>query len=136
MNRYLNPVQLARPSGFSHAVVADPGRTVYLAGQTALNGHGEIVGVGDVVTQFAQCLSNLLTALNAAGGRSDNLVSVRIYMTDVDDYKAHAREIGAVWRQLAGRRYPATAGIGVARLWDDEALVEIEGVAVIPYSER
>ena len=51
---------------------------------------------------------------------------------DVADYRAHAREIGAVWRRLAGTEYPAMAGIGVARLWDDAALVELQGVAEIP----
>ncbi|GAA4913168.1 enamine deaminase RidA (YjgF/YER057c/UK114 family) [Stackebrandtia albiflava] len=135
MNRYVNPPELAAPSGFSHAVIAPPGRTVYLAGQTAADARGRIVGGGespDVVTQFAQCLSNLLTALAAAGGRAEHLVSMRIYLVDVPAYRARAREIGAVWRQLAGDRYPAAAGIGVARLWDDDAIVEIEGVAVIP----
>jgi enamine deaminase RidA (YjgF/YER057c/UK114 family) len=132
---YVNPIELARPSGFSHAVVASPGRTIYLAGQTALDVTGRIVGGGDepdVVTQFAQCLSNLLTALSVAGGRAEHLVSMRVYIVDMPGYKARARDIGAVWRQLVGRQYPAMAGIGVARLWDDDALVEIEGVAVIP----
>lgn len=134
MNRYINPEQLAAPSGFSHAVIAPPGRTVYLAGQTALDSNGEMVGGGespDIVTQFAQCLSNLLTALRFAGGSANQLTSVRIYIVDVAEYKRRARDIGAVWRQLAGKPYPAMAGIGVARLWDDDALVEIEGVAVV-----
>lgn len=135
MNGYLNPPQLPKPSGFSHAVIAPRGTTVYLAGQTALDLDGAIVGGGDepdVVAQFAQCLSNVLTALGAAGGRAEHLTSIRIYIVDVEAYKARAREIGAVWRQLAGTKYPAAAGIGVARLWDDDALVEIEAVAVIP----
>ncbi|MGH8794685.1 MAG: RidA family protein [Stackebrandtia sp.] len=135
MSRYVNPPELPAPSGFSHAVVPPNGRTVYLAGQTALNREGQIVGGGenpDMVTQFAQCLSNLLTALAAAGGSAEHLASVRIYIVDVETYKARAKEIGAVWRQLAGTRYPAAAGVGVSRLWDDDALVEIEGVAVMP----
>lgn len=135
MSQYVNPPQLAKPSGFSHAVVAPRGRTVHLAGQTALDVDGRIVGGGDkpdIVAQFARCLSNVLTALNAAGGRAEHLVSIRIYIVDVPEYKERAREIGAVWRQLAGTRYPAAAGIGVSRLWDDDALVEIEGVAVVP----
>lgn len=135
MSQYLNPPQLPKPSGFSHAVIAPRGRTVHLAGQTALDLDGRIVGGGaepDIVAQFAQCLSNVLTALGAAGGRADHLVSMRIYIVDIPAYRERAREIGAVWRQLAGTRYPAAAGIGVARLWDDDALVEIEAVAVIP----
>jgi enamine deaminase RidA (YjgF/YER057c/UK114 family) len=125
----INPETLARPSGFSHAVVAT-GRTIFLAGQTALDRSGKIVGDG-VVAQFEQALSNLLEALRAAGGRPDQFVSLTIYIVDMPDYRAHAREIGSVWKRLVGTDYPAMAGIGIARLWDDEALVEVQGVAVI-----
>jgi enamine deaminase RidA (YjgF/YER057c/UK114 family) len=126
---HVNPPELARPSGFAHAVVAS-GRTVFLAGQTALDAAGAIVG--DTVTaQFEQALGNLLTALRAAGGQPGQLTSLTIYLTDIDDYRAHSREIGAVWRRLAGQVYPAMAAIGVSRLWDATALVEITGFAVI-----
>jgi enamine deaminase RidA (YjgF/YER057c/UK114 family) len=126
----VNPGDLARPSGFSHAVRAT-GRTVHLAGQTALDASGSIVGDG-VVGQFEQALGNLLTALRAAGGDPADLASLTVYIVDMDDYRAHAREIGRVWRRLVGSEYPAMAGIGVARLWDAEALVELQGVAVLP----
>jgi enamine deaminase RidA (YjgF/YER057c/UK114 family) len=126
----INPPSLAAPSGFSHAVAAT-GRLVFLAGQTGMAPDGSIVG-GGLVAQFEQALGNLLTALSAAGGEPSHLVKVTIYIVDVPAYRSAAREIGAVWRRLAGRDYPAAAGIGVARLWDDEALVEIEGVAVLP----
>ena len=131
----INPDSLGRPSGFSHAVRATDTVRVYLAGQTALDKSGTIVGTG-VVEQFEQALGNLLTALAAAGGRPDHLASVTIYLVDLADYRAHAREIGAVWRRLAGTQYPAMAGIGVARLWDEEALVELQGVAEIPAEAR
>ena len=87
---------------------------------------------GGVVAQFEQALTNLLTALAAAGGVPDQLVRATIYIVDVAAYRAAAAEIGVVWRRLAGRDYPAMAGIGVTRLWDDDALVEIEGIAVLP----
>jgi len=83
------------------------------------------------VPQFEQALGNLLTALAAAGGRPSDLVSLTIYLTDVEDYQAHGKEIGAVWRRLAGTEYPAMAGVGVARLWLPAAQVEIQGIAVI-----
>ena len=127
----INPGELGRPSGFAHAVRASDTVRVYLAGQTALDQAGAIVGAG-VVEQFEQALGNLLTALRAAGGAPEHLATVTIYIVDVEDYRAHAREIGAVWRRLAGTEYPAMAGIGVARLWDSEALVELQGVAEIP----
>jgi enamine deaminase RidA (YjgF/YER057c/UK114 family) len=125
----VNPDGLAQPRGFSHAVVGS-GTVVFLAGQTALDEDGRIVGDG-VVAQFEQALGNLLAALRAAGGRPDQLVSLTVYITDMADYRAHAAEIGAVWRRLCGRDYPAMAGIGVSRLWDEEALVEVQGFAVI-----
>jgi enamine deaminase RidA (YjgF/YER057c/UK114 family) len=126
----INPPELARPSGFSHAVSTDADRLVFLAGQTALDVDGRIVGDG-VVGQFEQALGNLLKALAAAGGEPGDLVSMTVYIVDMDDYRAHAREIGAVWRRLAGTEYPAMAGIGVHRLWDAEALVEVQGVAAL-----
>jgi enamine deaminase RidA (YjgF/YER057c/UK114 family) len=125
----INPDALARPSGFAHAVIGT-GKIVFLAGQTAMNKQGHIVGEG-VVAQFEQALRNLLTALRAAGGEPHQLASLTIFIVDVPDYRAHVREIGEVWRRLVGTDYPAMAGIGIARLWDDEALVEIQGFAII-----
>jgi enamine deaminase RidA (YjgF/YER057c/UK114 family) len=86
---------------------------------------------GGVVAQFEQALTNLLAALREAGGSRDAIASLTVYIVDMDDYRAHAREIGAVWKRLVGTDYPAMAGIGVARLWDAEALVEIQGFAVL-----
>ena len=120
----------AAPSGFSHAVRATGTFRVHLAGQTALDGDGRITGE-TVVEQFEQALGNLLTALRAAGGEPSDLASLTIYVVDVADYRAHAAEIGAVWRRLAGRHYPATAAVGVARLWDADARVELQGVAEV-----
>jgi enamine deaminase RidA (YjgF/YER057c/UK114 family) len=127
---HIDPPELARPSGFTHAVVGT-GRTVFLAGQTGSDPDGRIVA-GGVVAQFAQALENLLVALRAAGGGPEHLAQLTIYIVDVDGYRAHAREIGGVWKRLAGVRYPATAGIGVARLWDEDALVELQATAVLP----
>jgi enamine deaminase RidA (YjgF/YER057c/UK114 family) len=124
----VNPPSLPAPSGFAHAVRA--GDTVHLAGQTALDAAGRIVD-GGIVAQFRQAFWNVLEALRAAGGAPTDLVSVTIYLTDVDDYQAHGREIGAVWRELAGTHYPAMAGIGVTKLWQSEALIEVQAVAVV-----
>lgn len=127
---HINPAELARPSGFSHAVRTSGGENVHLAGQTALDADGVIVGE-TVVEQFDQALGNLVTALRAAGGTPADLVSLTIYIVDVDDYRAHSREIGRVWRRLIGESYPAVAGVGVARLWDADALVEVQGTACV-----
>ena len=127
---HINPAELARPSGFSHAVSVPAGRMVFLAGQIGIDRDSKLAE-GGVVPQFEQALGNLLTALAAAGGQPSDLVSLTIYLTDVPDYQAHGKEIGAVWRRLAGTEYPAMAGVGVARLWLSEALVELQGVAVV-----
>jgi len=131
-NAIVNPPELAAPAGFAHAVVTRGGRAVWLAGQTALDPAGRIVAPGDVVAQFEQALGNLVTALRAAGGQPEHLVTMTTYVVDMADYRAHAREIGRVWKRIVGSRYPAMAGIGVTRLWDDDALVEVMGIAVVP----
>lgn len=127
----INPPTLAKPVGFAHATVAPPGgRTVHLGGQTAMGFDGEIVP-GGIAEQFRRAFGNLLTVLDAAGGTPADLVAVTIYLTDVDDYQAHGREIGRIWREMAGTNYPAMAGIGVTRLWQPEALIEISGIAAL-----
>ena len=127
--KLINPEELARPSGFSHAVAAT-GRMVFLAGQIGIDRNGNVVD-GGVVAQFEQALGNLLTALAAAGGQPEDLVSLTIYLIDVEDYQSHGKEIGVVWRRLAGTEYPAMAGVGVTRLWNPAALVEIQGIAAV-----
>ncbi len=125
----MNPPSLPAPSGYSHGTLA--GNTLYLGGQTALDAEMRIVP-GGIVEQFRQAFGNVLTTLAEAGGRPEDLVSITIFLTDVPDYQAHGREIGRVWRELAGSNYPAMAGIGTTALWQPEALIEIMGVAVIP----
>jgi enamine deaminase RidA (YjgF/YER057c/UK114 family) len=125
----INPAELARPSGFSHAVAA-AGRMVFLAGQTGVDRDGN-VAEGGVVPQFERAMTNLLTALGAAGGLPSDLVSLTVYLTDMAGYQARGKEIGAVWRRLAGAEYPAMAAVGVTRLWLPELLVEIQGIAVV-----
>lgn len=124
----VNPPELPEPHGFSHVVVGT-GTTVFLAGQTALDADGRIAGDG-IVAQFEGALMNLLTALRAAGGTPETLASLTVYAVDLADYRAHAGEIGRVWRRLVGHEYPAMAAVGVTRLWDADALVELQGTAL------
>lgn len=124
----VNPPELAVPVGFAHGVAAGP--FVYLGGQTALDEHSRIVA-GGIVEQFERAFHNVLTTLRAAGGEPSDLVDVTIYLTDIADYQRHGRQIGEIWRRLAGTDYPAMAGIGVTRLWQPEAMIEIQAVAHI-----
>lgn len=127
-NRTINPESLPKPSGYAHGILA--GNTVFLGGQTALDKDMNIVP-GGITEQFRQAFSNVLATLAEAGGQPQDLVSVTIYLTDVDDYMANGREIGRIWREMAGSEYPAMAGIGVTRLWQKEAMIEIQGIAVL-----
>jgi enamine deaminase RidA (YjgF/YER057c/UK114 family) len=124
----INPDSLAAPSGFTHAVRS--GDTVWLSGQTALDADGRIVP-GGIVEQFRQALTNVTTALRAAGGDPGTFLSVTIYLTDIPGYQAQGKEIGRVWRELVGSDYPAMTGVGVTGLWQPEALVEIQAVAAL-----
>jgi enamine deaminase RidA (YjgF/YER057c/UK114 family) len=117
----VNPPELPAPVGFAHAVVA--GGAVYLGGQT---GEGT-----SVVEQLDSAAGKLVTALRAAGGEPDQLVSLVIYTTDMEDYRASTSELGEVWRRHFGRRYPAMALIGVSALFEPDARVELMGVAVL-----
>jgi enamine deaminase RidA (YjgF/YER057c/UK114 family) len=125
----INPAALPAPSGYSHGTLS--GTTLYLGGQTALDGSMKIVP-GGIVEQFRQAFGNVLATLRAAGGLPADLVSITIYLTDIPDYQANGKEIGKVWRELAGPVYPAMAGIGTTALWQPDAMIEIVGVAVVP----
>lgn len=126
----INPPALSPPVGFSHAVVATGTRLVFLAGQTALDADGKVVG-DTLPEQFERALGNLLSALRAAGATPADLARVTVYATDVAAYRTHAAELGRVWHRLAGRTYPAMAVVEVVRLWDERAMVELDGFALL-----
>jgi len=127
----VNPPELSPPVGFAHAVVAAPGRTVYLGGQTAHGQDGRIRAAG-LVGQFDAALANVVTALAAAGAAPEHLVQVTVYTTDGDGYRRRLRELGDAYRRHLGKHYPAMAFFEVAGLFDPEALVELVCVAVVP----
>jgi len=131
MSELINSPELAAPVGFSHAVLA--GDTVYLGGQTAQAPDGSIVGE-TVVEQFDVAAGNLMTALRAAGGEPDDLVSLQVFVTAVAEYRESLLGLGRVWRRHFGRRYPAMGLFGVTELFDPEAKVELMGVAVLSRS--
>ncbi len=135
VHRVVIAEELCEPVGYAHAVVAAPGRTVYLGGQTALRPDGTIEG-GTLPEQFAVAASNVLTALRAAGGVAEDICSMQIFVTDPVDYKRHLPELGRLWRERFGRRYPATGLFGVTRLYDEDALIELMAVAVVPEDRR
>ena len=127
----LNPPVLARPVGFSHAVVAAPGRTVYLGGQAAIDAEGTIVGTS-MAEQFEMAAANVVVALNAAGAHPEDLVSMQIFVTDIEAYRSALSDLANAYGAHFGRHYPAIALFEVTRLFDPAALVELVCVAVVP----
>src|SRR5947209_13075745 len=123
-----NPPDLAPPMGFAHAAAA--GDLVVLGGQTGTDAGGGIVAPGDLVAQFARAIGNVATALRAAGSRPDLALKLTYFVTDAAAYRAALEPIGAAYRQVFGHHYPATSLFQVGALFDPDALVEIECVAV------
>ena len=130
-HQFLNPADLAPPVGFSHVAVTAPGRLVFLAGETAHQADGTLAG-STLSEQFAAAAENVGIALAAAGATPADIVSLQIFTTDVDAYRAETKAIGAAYRAVFGPHYPPMALFGVARLYDPAALVELVVTAVIP----
>ena len=126
----INPPELARPRGFSHGVLVTGGQLLFLAGQTGSDAEGNIVD-GDLVGQYEQVLRNLKTVVEAAGGKMQDITKVNIFVRDRNDYLAHLKALSKVHRTFFGDYYPATALFEISRFFQDEALIEIEGMAVI-----
>lgn len=127
----INPREMVKPRGFSHGMLAPPGRMLAIAGQIGCESDGK-VREPDFVAQFGRALSFVLNVLHEAGGVPTDLILLRIYVTDKQLYVARTKEIGAVYRELMGEHYPAMALVQVADLLEPGARVEIEGLAVLP----
>lgn len=130
-HRIVNPETLAPPIGYSHAVAAAAGKTVYIGGQTGHLGDGTLAGDG-LLDQFDQASANVVEALSAAGGRPQHLVSMLIFVTDAQEYRDSRQEIGVVYRKHFGSHYPAAALLEVSGLFDRDAKIELVCVAVVP----
>lgn len=128
---FINPEALGSPRGYSNGVLAPAGaQLLFIAGQIAWDAKQRIVSE-DFVEQFAQALSNVTAVVKEAGGHPDQIARLVIYVTDKTEYLKHTRALGERWRQLMGRHYPAMALVEVKSLLEQEAKVEIEGIAII-----
>ena len=127
----LNPASLAPPLGFSHAVSAAGGRLVFLGGQTAHGPDAKLHGES-IVEQFDRAAANVVVALEAAGAAPEHLVSIQIFVTDLDEYRASLDGLSSAYRRHFGKHYPAVSLFGVAGLFDPAAKVELVCSAVVP----
>lgn len=127
----VNPPNFPKPRGYTNGVVVGPGRTLYVAGQVAFDKEARIVSP-DFATQFLLALDNVIDVVRAAGGGSEHLVKLLAFVTDLDKYRAAQKAIGEGWRARMGSYWPAMSLVKVAGLLEPGALVEIEGMAVLP----
>ncbi len=127
----INPPGLEKPVGYSHVAKIKSGSIVLIAGQAPFDENGEVVGKGDFVAQFRQVIRNLKTAVEAAGGRPNQLASLTMYITDLPAYLSNKKPIGAAYQEVFGKYFPAITLVEVKRLYNADCMVEISGLAVI-----
>jgi enamine deaminase RidA (YjgF/YER057c/UK114 family) len=128
--RYIHPSSFPKPRGYTNGVIAD-GRTLHISGQIAWDKDAHIVS-SDFATQFLQSLDNVIAVVREAGGGTEHIVKLLAFVTDLDQYRAATRAIGEGWRGRMGKHYPAMSLVKVAGLLEPGALVEIEGIAMLP----
>ncbi|MCH7796792.1 MAG: RidA family protein [Proteobacteria bacterium] len=127
--RVLHPEGWPRPRGYANGIAAE-GRLVFVAGQIGWD-ESQVFRSDDLVEQVRQALKNTLAVLAEAGAGPEQVVRMTWYITDKRDYLDRSKEIGAVYRALMGRHYPAMAMVEVSALMEDRAKVEIETTAVL-----
>ncbi len=130
--RTIHPEGWAEPVGYANAVESTGGRRLTIAGQVAMDQTGAILHPGDLAAQAGKAFSNVAAVLEAAGAKPEHLVRLRIFVTDVDAYRGQLKRIGAAYRDAFGRWFPAMTLVGVSRLFDPGAMIEVEAEAVVP----
>lgn len=132
----INPSSLPTPRGFNHGLLTTGGRLLFLAGQDASDGDGKIVAPGDILAQCQQVLHNLHAVVHEAGGQMADIVKLNVFVTSRDAYVAQLKPFGRLFREYFGDYYPAMALFEVKGLFQPEALIEMEGFAVLGVEEQ
>jgi enamine deaminase RidA (YjgF/YER057c/UK114 family) len=127
----LQPAGWAPAKGYANGVVAE-GRTVFVGGQVGWNPETGQFATDDFVAQAAQALRNVARVLAEAGAEPRHVVRMTWYLTDRREYLGSARALGAAYREVFGRHFPAMSAVIVAGLVEERARIEIEATAVIP----
>lgn len=126
----LVPEGLAPPRGFNHGIAVEGGKLVFLAGQDASGQDGDIVAPGELLPQFEQVMENLRAVVEAAGGSSEDIVKLNIFVSDADEYRANLASLGEIFQRYIDT-YPAMALFEVSGFFKPGAVVELEGFAVV-----
>ncbi|MCA6097429.1 MULTISPECIES: RidA family protein [Bradyrhizobium] len=130
MIEILQPQGWAKPIGYANGMAAR-GKQLFIAGQIGWNGQC-VFETDDLVAQIGQTLRNIVAVAAAGGAGPEHIVSMTWYLLDRKEYSARLKEIGTVYRDIIGRRFPAMTAIQVAGLIEDRAKVEIQAIAVVP----
>lgn len=129
--RVIHPEGAAKAVGYSNGVLARDGR-LSVAGQVDMGPDGTVAHPGDLEAQAAGAFANVAAVVKAAGGRPEHVVRMRVFVADVEEYKAKAAAIGRAYREHFGRWYPAMTLVQISRFYDADALIEVEAEAVLP----
>lgn len=129
--RRLNPPELGTPPGYSQIVDVRASRLVFIAGQTALNQDGELIGKDDFAVQAAQVFRNLSIALQSVGCTATNLVKLTVFLTDMDNLLLYREARNRFFATTAPPAAPAVTLIEVSRLYGADFMIEIEAIAAI-----
>jgi enamine deaminase RidA (YjgF/YER057c/UK114 family) len=125
----LQPPGWPRPRGYANGVIGQ-GRVVFVAGQIGWDAEGRLAA--GLLAQTEQALRNVLAVLREAGAGPPQVARMTWYLTDLPAYRAAGPQLGAIWRELFGRHYPAMSAVAVAGLVEPLACVEIEATAILP----
>jgi len=125
----LQPPGWTRPRGYANGIAAE-GRQVFVSGQVGWDGEQRFAS-DDFAAQTRQALANVIAVLACGGARPEHLVRMTWYVTSRDEYNASLAEIGAAYRELIGRNFPAMSVVVAAGLLEPRAKVEIEATAVV-----
>jgi enamine deaminase RidA (YjgF/YER057c/UK114 family) len=129
--KFINPESLGAPRGYSNGILADTGgKLLFVAGQIAWNEQQSLVS-NDFAEQFDQALANVMTIVATAGGTAENVARLVIYVVNKNEYNGRLREVGERYRARMGKHFPAMVLVEVKSLLDDNAKVEIEGMACL-----
>lgn len=128
--KHLLPEGWQRPKGYSNGISVSKGRTIYVAGLIGWNTNEKFES-DKITDQFRTTLENIVAVLAADGAGPEHIVRMTWYITDKQEYLSNLKEMGAIYRDVMGKNFPAMACVEVSALMEDRAKIEIETTAVI-----